>query len=395
MRRGSSGLIAFLLSLCLLTLVLTNSPAMALDLGEWVPGLKLSPFFSERVEYNSNVFQTPNNAQDDVIFKTIPGFVIDYTYGPHSLSAGYRAEILNYVTLTNQNTVNNIMAFQLRLDFPRWLLTLNDDFTQTNDPPNSELTGPIKSTTNVLTPAAEFRVTTRFSTGVRYSWTHVRFDDPSIGDLIDRDEHAVAGSVYWKFVPKADVGLTYRYDQTNFTESTDRDYHSHEVRLGLRGDLTAKLSSTLYVGYLWRIAEHSDEVGWNGITFGGDLTYRPTERTTITLTTERRPQESTFLTDPFYITTNATLLAQHQLLPKLSIGGRIGGGTNDYTTKQTVGSVTDWRRDWFLSAGAQVEYTIQPWLRVGLEYLFTRRDSNFNTFDFVENQVIGRVTLQF
>jgi hypothetical protein len=60
-----------------------------------------------------------------------------------------------------------------------------------------------------------------------------------------------------------------------------------------------------------------------------------------------------------------------------------------------VGSVTDWRRDWFLSAGAQVEYTIQPWLRVGLEYLFTRRDSNFNTFDFVENQVSGRVTLQF
>jgi putative beta-barrel porin BBP2 len=395
MQRGSSGLIALVLPLCFLTSVLTDSPAMALDLGEWVPGLKLSPFLSERVEYNSNVFQTPNHAQDDVIFKTIPGFVVDYTFGKHSVSAGYRAEILNYVSLTDQDTVHHIMAFQLRLDFPRWLLTLNDEFTRTSDPPNSELTGPILSTTNVLTPAAEFRVTPRFSTGVSYSWTHVRFDDPSIGDLIDRDEHAVAGSVYWKFVPKGDIGLTYRYDQTNFTEATDRDYHSHEGRLGLRGDLTAKLSSTLYVGYLWRIAEHSDQVGWNGATFGGDLTYRPTERTTITLSADRRPQESTFLTDPFYVTTNATLLAQHQLLPKLSIGGRIGGGVNDYATKQTVGSVTDWRRDSFLSVGAQAEYTIQPWLRVGLEYLFTRRDSNFNTFDFFEHLVTGRVTLQF
>jgi len=32
---------------------------------------------------------------------------------------------------------------------------------------------------------------------------------------------------------------------------------------------------------------------------------------------------------------------------------------------------------------------------VGLEYLFTRRDSNFNAFDFDEHLVTGRVTLQF
>src|SRR5262249_59050919 len=138
-------------------------------------------------------------------------------------------------------------------------------------------------------------------------------------------EHAVAGSVYWKFVPKGDIGLTYRYDQTNFTEATDRDYHSHEGRLGLRGDLTAKLSSTLYVGYLWRIAEHSDQVGWNGATFGGDLTYRPTERATLTLSVSRLPQESTFLTDPFYITTYATLLGQYQVLPNLNNRGPGGG----------------------------------------------------------------------
>src|SRR5215813_5054530 len=233
------GVLLGIVALCLI-----GSSAWALDLGEWVPGLKLSPFFSEKVEYNDNVFQAPSHAKDDVIFRTIPGFVADYTFGPHSVSAGYRAEILNYVDLTNQDTTNHIMAFQLRLDFPRWLLTLRDEFTQTNDPPNSELTGPIKSTTNVLTPEAEFRVTTRFSTGLSYAWTRVRFEDPSIGDLIDRDEHAIAGSVYWKFVPKADVGLTYRYDQTDFTVSDDRNYDSYEVRLGLRGDLTAKLSST-------------------------------------------------------------------------------------------------------------------------------------------------------
>ena len=372
-----------------------GSSAWALDLGEWVPGLKLSPFFSERVEYETNVFQTPSHPQDDVIFKTIPGFVLDYTFGAHSLSAGYRAEILNYVHLTDQDTVNHIAAGQLRLDFPRLLLTLNEDFVRTNEPPSSELTGPIESNTNLLTPAAEFRLTTRLSTGLAYIWTHVRYDQSSIGDLIDRDEHVIAGSVYWKFVPKADVGLSYRYDQTNFTVSTDRNYYSNEVRVGLRGDLTAKLSSTSYVGYLWRVGEESSQSSWNGVTFGGDLTYRPTERTTITLAADRKPQESTFDTNPFYITTDATMSAQHQLLPKLSIGARVGGGLNDYATKQTVNGDTDWRQDWFFAVGVQAEYSIQPWLRLGFEYLRTTRSSNFDTFDYVDNRISGRVTLQF
>ena len=113
------GRIVLPLLLCLLTLVLAWSSALAFDLGQWVPGLKLSPFLSERVEYESNVFQVPSHSKDDVIFKTIPGFVADYTFGTHSLSAGYRAEILRYLDLTNQDTVHHIAVGQLRLDFPR------------------------------------------------------------------------------------------------------------------------------------------------------------------------------------------------------------------------------------------------------------------------------------
>jgi len=149
------------------------------------------------------------------------------------------------------------------------------------------------------------------------------------------------------------------------------------------------------VGHVWGVPDHSDQPGFTGLTLGGDLTYKLTERTTIVLAAERSRQESTFVTTPFYVTTNATLSAQHQILPKLSVGARIGGGVNEYSTKQTVGGETDWRQDTFLVAGAQAEYTIQPWLRLGLEYLRTSRDSNFAPFSFVDDKITGRVTLQF
>jgi Putative beta-barrel porin 2 len=395
MPSGAPGRIASALLLCLLTLALAWSPAIAFDLGQWVPGLKLSPFLSERVEYESNVFQVPSHSKDDIIFKTIPGFLADYTFGSHSLSAGYRAEILRYLDLTNQDTVHHIAVGQLRLDFPRTLLNLKDDFTRTSDPPGTELTGRILSTTNVLKPEGEYRLTPSFSTGLNYAWTRVRFDDRAIATLIDRDEHLIGASVFWKVVPKGDLFLNYSYGWSSFTESSDRDFTSHSVTVGLRGDITSKLSSGFRVGYTWEEATRSNQESFSGLTLGGDWTYKPTERTTITLSTLRARQESTFGTTVFYVTNSGTLAVSHQLLPKLSVSARIGGGLNDYSRKETADGKTDFRHDSFIVAGAQVEYDIQPWLRLGLEYLRTSRDSNFPSFRFVDDRITGRVTVQF
>ena len=387
--------VVWALLLCLLTLPLAGTPAMAFDLGQWVPGLKVSPFLSQKVEYQSNVFQVPSHSQDDVIFKTIPGVLADYTFGSHSLSAGYRAEILNYLNLTSQNTVNHIAVGQLRLDFPRTLLTVKDDFIRTNDPPNTELTGPIESNTNVLKTDGEYRLTPSFSAGLNHSWTNVRFDQQFIATLIDRDEHLIGASVFWKFTAKASVFLNYSYGWVTFTDSSERDYTSNNVTVGVRGEITAKLSSGFYVGYTREDPKHGDQTAYNGLIMGGDYTYRPTERLTLTLATQRARQESTFGTTAFYVTTNAVLSADYQILPKVTVGARLGGGLNDYSTKDTADGRTDWREDTFLLAGAQVEYTIQPWLRVGLDYRRVSRDSNFPSFRFVDDRVAGRVTVQF
>jgi hypothetical protein len=379
----------------LLTLALASAPAVAFDLGEWVPGLKLSPFLSERVEYESNVFQAPSHSQGDVIFKTIPGILADYTFGSYSLSAGYRAEILNYATLTAQDNTHHIAAGQLRLDFPRTLINLKDDFTRTSDPPGTELTGPILSTTNVLNPTGEYRLTPSFSVGLNSSWLHQRFDESSIGTLIDRDEYLAGASVFWKFLPKSDLSLNYYYGWTTFTDSSDRNYTQNSVTLALRGEITAKLSSTFRVGYTHQSPDQSGQVAFSGWTTGGETVYKATERTTISLATLRTSQASTDGLNPYYVTTSATLSAQHQLTPKLSVGAQLGVGMSNYADKDTINGKTDWRQDTFSVAGAEIGYDIQPWLRVGLDYLRTGRDSNFSSFSFVDERISGHVTVQF
>jgi uncharacterized protein (PEP-CTERM system associated) len=374
-------------------LVAFGTPVWALDLSEWVPGLRLSPFVSQRLEYETNVFQTPNNEEDDFISKTIPGFVVDYVAGPHSVSLGYRAEILRYFTLEDQDTVHHIGAFQLRLDFPRTLITLKDDYTHTSDPPISELTGRVESITNVLAPAVEYRFTPRLSAAVNYGWTAVDFQQDDLNDL-DRDEHEFGITAYWKVLPRADIGLGYGYGFTNFDTAFDRDYDTHSVNLFLRGDITPKLGSTLRFGYDWRVGRHRSDADYSGWVMGGGLDYRATEALSFSLTVDRSTQESTFGDSAIYVTTGGALSASYQR-GKLALNARVGGGYNDYPTKQTVGAQTDWREDLYYAAGAGIDYDIQRWLRVGLEYLFTGRDSNFQLFDFADHRVGVKATVQF
>lgn len=379
----------------LVLVALTSRAAPALDLGQWVPGLKLSPFFTERVVYETNVFQVPSHSEDDVIFKTIPGFLADYTLGPHSFSLGYRAEILNYLTLTSQDTVNHIGVAQMRLDFPKSLFILRDDFVHTSDPPSTELTGPIKSTTNTLAPEAEYRITSRLSAGLNYSWIRVTFDDDRVAQDLDRDEHLIGASVFWKVLPKTDLRLNYNYGVKTFQIANDRDVTRHQVILAVRGDLTAKLSSTFRIGIETRNPDSSSQPGYTGLVMGGDWIYRPTERTTLTLVTDRSVQESTFGTVPFYVSTSGAFGVQQQLWRKLTATLRATIGRNDYPSKQTLNGQTDWRSDVFFAYGAGLDYEIRPWLSVGAEYGHIGRRSNFDAFNFGDDRFTGKITLQF
>jgi hypothetical protein len=382
--------------LALSVLPLTSvGPAIALDLGQWIPGLKLSPFFTERVEYETNVFQVPSGSQADLVFKTIPGVLADYTFGPHSVSLGYRAEILKWLELTSQDTVHHIGVAQLLLDFPRLSVNVRDDFVRTSDPPDTELTGRLLSSTNVLEPEAEYRVTTRLSVGANYSWTHVSFDDEVVAEDLDRDEHLVGASVFWKVLPKADVRLNYNYGFKTFRFQSDRDVTRHTVLLAVRGDLTAKLSSTFRIGIERRDPDAAFQPGYTGLIMGGDWVFRPTERTTLTLVTDRSVQESTFGDVPFYVTTSGAIGVQQQFFTKLTASARAAIGRNEYPTKQTQNGQTDWRSDIFYAWGVGLDYAIRPWLSVGGEYNHVGRRSNFNAFDFEDDKFTAKVSLQF
>jgi hypothetical protein len=371
---------------------LDPSPAAAVDLNAvWpdlgLPGFKVSPFISERVEYESNVFQASSRSEDDVIFKTIPGFVLELPLGRHKIDLGFRAEILRYVDLENQDTEHYFVLGNLLLDFPGGLkFKLKEDFARTSDPPGTELTGRINSSTNVLSPSVEYGFAQRYAIGLDYVWANVDFDD--IVSELDRDEHTVGVTGFYRVQPKTDLLANFSYGIKEFDRATDRDVTRYIGAVGVRGEITRRLVSTFRIGYEVRDPDRGSIGSYRGVVIGGDFVYTPTARTRISLITERAVQESVFATNVAYLANLLTLSAEHFLTPKLLLSGRLFGGNGDYFEKaRKVNGSFDWRNDWV--------YQIQKWLGVSADYTHARRDSNFDNFDFTDDIVGAKVTLSF
>ena len=403
MNRGRRVSLCILGGLALLGLVaLTPAPAAAADLNAiWpdlgLPGFKITPFVSERVEYESNVFQAHSGAKDDGISKTIPGFVLELPLGRHKIDLGFRAEILRYFNLTQQDTEHYFVLANMLLDFPGGLkINLKEDFARTSDPPGTELTGRIGSETNILAPSIEYRLAQRYALGFDYVWTHVRFDNNTGVQSLDRDEHAFGLTGFYKVQPKTDLLLNAGYGFKNFDNNSQRDVNRYFVLAGVRGEITSRLTSTFRVGYEVRDPEHGNVGAYSGLIAGGDLVWRPTERTRISLITDRSVQESIFQTNFAYVTSQVTLTAEHYLTRKLLLSARLYGGVSDYFEKaQKINGIFGWRRDYVGAFGVGMEYTIQKWLAVSADYTYSRRDSNFDPFDFKDDIVGGKVTLSF
>ena len=407
--RGRQAAVALAL---LILLALPAEPAWALNFEEWVPGLTVTPFVSERMEYETNVFQTATGAKSSMISRTTPGLLVEYGRGTLQLGAGYKAEFVEYFNISGQDTVNLTGVVQAKLALAKLHLLFRDDYVQTSVPPGTELTGPVQSTTNTLAPTAEYNLTERFSLGANYMWTHIHFpassgsstdetlqtqQDQNVQQL-DRDEQIGGVTLFWKALPKADIGLGYQYGTKNFSSASSNRNATIQILSGqLRGDVTSRLSSNFRIGILHRSEVQGAAPNFTGLTMGGGWVFRLSDRTSFTLDTDRGVQESVFESAQYYIASSATLGVTQEFTPKVSASAKVAMGTNAYNTKQQVpnGPQMKWRNDDLFGGSLGLDYAIQPWLRAGLEYAYQQRTSNFSQLNYDDSKFSGRITVQF
>ena len=249
MRRGSALRTLVLLSAVSLLVLAPARPAGAININAvWpelgLPGFRLIPFFTERLEYQSNVLLAPRNELDDFVSRSIPGVIVELPFGRHRFDLTARAEILKYLSHSQFDTVHYFVLARAGLNFPGGLsVRVREELVRTSDPPGTELTGRIGSTTNTVASEVEYALAQRFSLGVAYTFTSVSFDDTATE--LNRNEHTAGVTGFWKMTAKSDVLANVSYGVKTFENDSARDA---ERFLGPINELGHRMMKKLWPG---------------------------------------------------------------------------------------------------------------------------------------------------
>lgn len=373
-----------------------SASAQGLQLGPFrvLPSLELS------VEYDDNILLTRNDTLDDIIFHITPGILLELPSRKYAIRLGYQADILQYVDNTDLNTVHHAMLADARVGFNMGLgLRLTDRFLITDEFagfPVPELTQRVERWENTLDVGMDYTIRERFTADVGYRWFMVDYKDDPEFDQFDRDDHTITGTLFYRVLPKTSVLGEVQYNIVRYdipSVAADRDSDAWRFLVGIKGDLTAKTTILLKVGWEWR--DYDNRTDWNGLIAELNVIWKYREPSEVRLFAARANVESLFEGTNYYVSTFGGAEVRHFLSERLTLRVRGLGGVNDYPEDAALGAQSADRRDVFYEAGVSLKYQMRRWVAFELGYNFLKLDSNFSEFDYTDNRVKASVIFSY
>jgi hypothetical protein len=197
----------------------------------------------------------------------------------------------------------------------------------------------------------------------------------------DRDTGLLGGRFFWRVAPKTQLLFEAEWRPIDYEQpSSTLDSDETRYYVGARWDATARTSGTAKVGVLrkdFRDESHEDvktpswEVGvrWSPLTYSA-----------FDFNTSRQTTESTGLGDTT-VSTRYLLTWTHSWSNRVRTQVLTGLANDDYRGQGVT------REDDTASLGLRLHYQFRRWLRFGVEYTYSDRQSNDSTFDYQRNAI--------
>ncbi len=201
----------------------------------------------------------------------------------------------------------------------------------------------------------------------------------------DYDSGTAGGTFLWRVQPKTQ--LLFQAQRTSFDyklSSSTLDLDEDRFYFGARWEAAAKTDGTLKIG---RLKKDFRDASRNDISTGNwdvGMRWSPLTYSVLDLATSKQTTESTGFGDTI-ITKNHSLTWSHDWSSRVRTQ-LLGNLRNDDFRGAAVSREDDTR-----TIGARVTYQFRRWLRFGLEYAHTNRDSNVEGLDYKRNLILFTV----
>jgi putative beta-barrel porin BBP2 len=362
------------------------------------------PFLAVGELFDSNVFLQPTDTQSDFVTVISPGAILNLPVTQHQFTLAYRADILQFARLTQENTVNQTGQFRGEGHYGSgWSWYLDDQALRTTERPNTEFDALIPRTQNNGALGVEYRFADRWAAGANYLNVYYDYDNlpptsdgtpQDYGTELNRIEQYASPVLFYLLQPKTTLLAEFTYGDISYINDVTasiRNNVNYFGRVGVRGRITSKITTTAKLGYQAKNFSNPNQKDFDGFVATGQIDYQPSDWTLITFLFDRSTQEASYIVqgDDFYINDSFTLALDHVFKSNEKLRGFVSA------TYANATYVVSSRNDNFYAVTTAATYQIQDWLGVSLQYLFAVRDSSGTPFDFdyTDNRVFLRVLM--
>ncbi|MCK9554453.1 outer membrane beta-barrel protein [bacterium] len=371
-------------------------------------GLKADPFllhaaFTAQEQWDSNIFLTEDDEKEDFITKLSPSIGIELPIQEHKLSADYKMDAYFFARYDREDYIDHTIRGLAALDFTNFRVNVSEMYRRFSDRSGSEDTNRIRQQHNHLRAGVssafdQLSYDIGYTFGIEDYLNDEIIAGPLTYDDKDRKLHVVDVTLSYRFAPKtsflveSDLGF-YRY---NSRYSSDSWYT--EDLVGLKGELTDKITINGRAGLRYQKYDSSDYVvdkDFFSFVCKGGIEFKASKDDVFTLNVERSIYESTYQDINYYNVNFVSLSYTHWFNDKVSANLYGDYQYNWYPEETTEGTETARRYDHIFGGGGGLRYDVREWLSLEAMYEYKQRDSKFDTFDFEDHIITVKGTVGF
>ena len=388
-----------------------------------IPGIEMQGIYDDNIyKGNGREYPSPPNPatrtkeekkEADWITHAKPSFALNYAMPERgNVSLGYQGDFAFYDKNEKNNWKNNQGLLDVNYLAPGGLiLGINDMYANGEDPlGNAEqynLGRVTKRWTNDLKTKLGYNIMSNFRAIAYYNNSKQKYND--IADYSqDYTENEYGAGLEARFLPKTWGFIRYHYGERKYdtlgpgitTDAYNSDYKWNRVSAGLTWDPGAKLSGELNVGYQMlkynneyadaaQTLRREDKNTWTAAT---SINFQATASTDLAMNISRAVRNSGSDNIEQFTDTGIGFNFKQKLLTKLSLIGGVTYSKNEYNTLAPAG---DPRTDDNYSANVSLKYDIQDWIGVGVGYNYSRKNSNAELNEYIDNQFMASLRIVY
>ncbi len=351
---------------------------------------------SEDVSWDDNIYLTKDGEKSSAISST--QLAAKYNNNIPNSSFKMNAGVnVGYNAYTEAPAKNDYMNAGVNFGLNNEFLKFDEKFSYTADPATSELTAREKRINNRISLGYKTSSKKKISLGISVADTYDRYTEDSKNSL-NRNRVDAGLKVHYNLSAKTSVYAGYGIGIINYenngTYNKKNDSLNHSAVAGIEGDITAKVNGKAQVSYDYRkydnvVGDLKDNASLVGYLVA--LTYEPSNRSSLSLSGERKMEESTYGKNRYYVSSQIGVEYKQKILTKWT--------ASLYAAYENMGypeSVNNKNRsDDLLNIKPSIEYKFREYLFGSVWYQFKDKLSNVDTVEYVANKVGVQVKFVF